>query len=313
VRVSIDVLEARLRAPVVTAWGSIEVRPLVLLRFEDADGVVGYGEAAPLPGYDGVSVDDVVRTLERGGGEGPPQALAAIDMARLDLEGRRSGRPGWELLGAPGAPPVEVNALVDGVSAAIAATAAGFRCLKVKVGLGEDVGRLAGIREAVGTDVAIRIDANGAWSVTEALASLEALEPIGIELCEEPVSGIDGIARVAAGSAVPVALDETPFPDERVCTAVCLKLSRCGGISRVIEAAARARASGYEVYLASTFDGPLGIAAALHAAAVIQPDRPSGLATLELFERGSTVRGGRMTAPAGPGLGDGLSGWYRRR
>src|SRR5579871_1798983 len=75
----------------------------------------------------------------------------------------------------------------------------------------------------------------------------------------------------------------------------------------------RARRGGYEVYLASTLDGPLGIAAALQAAAAIVPDRPCGLATLGLFERavpGLDVVDGHLAPPAGPGLGAGLRDWY---
>ena len=55
--------------------------------------------------------------------------------------------------------------------------------------------------------------------------------------------------------------------------AVCLKVSRCGGISRLLAQAALVRASGADVYLASTFDGPLGIAAAVHCAAALKTDR----------------------------------------
>ena len=117
---------------------------------------------------------------------------------------------------------------------------------------------------------------------------------------------------------MPIAIDETtPEPgalDHSVCDAVCLKIARGGGISGVIEQARRARAAGYQVYLASTLDGPLGIAAALHAAAVIQPDRPCGLATLGVFtERADPMpaRAGTITAPPGPGLGNDLLAWYR--
>ena len=86
---------------------------------------------------------------------------------------------------------------------------------------------------------------------------------------------------------MPLALDETASAagalERRVCRAVCLKIAACGGITGLLEAARTARAAGYEVYLASTLDGPLGIAAALHAASAIRPDRPCGLATLGLF------------------------------
>ena len=70
----------------------------------------------------------------------------------------------------------------------------GFRCVKVKVGIGDDAGRLAAVRAAVGPDAAIRVDANGAWTTPEeALANLRALAPIGLELCEEPVHGVEAL------------------------------------------------------------------------------------------------------------------------
>jgi len=116
---------------------------------------------------------------------------------------------------------------------------------------------------------------------------------------------------------IPIALDETASAagalDRRVCHAACLKIAGCGGITGLLDAGRRARASGYEVYLASTLDGPLGIAAALHAAAALRPDRASGLATLGLFaDRDDPLppRAGRIAPPGGPGLGDGLLDWY---
>jgi L-alanine-DL-glutamate epimerase-like enolase superfamily enzyme len=164
----------------------------------------------------------------------------------------------------------------------------------------------------------IRLDANGAWEPAEAAATLEVLEPVRIELCEEPVAGVAAIRALRPHVAIPLALDESAGdPDALLSPAadlMCLKISRCGGIAGTVEMAARARAAGYEVYLASTLDGPLGIAAALHAAAVLRPDRHCGLATLGRFE--PTVpaalepRAGLMAVPAGPGLGDGLTGWY---
>jgi L-alanine-DL-glutamate epimerase-like enolase superfamily enzyme len=257
-----------------------------------------------------------------------PQAIAAIDLALWDLAGRRLKRPVWQLLGGPARTPpqVAVNATIasaDRAGAAAEATAAreaGFGCVKVKVGIGDDAGRLAAVRAAAGHEMAIRLDANGAWSADEALAALRALEPTGIELCEEPTSELEANAQVAAATDIPVALDESArLPgalDRRHADAVCLKISGCGGISGVIDASNRARAAGYEVYLASTLDGPLGIAAALHAAAIVTPDRPCGLATLGLFDGRPEPLGpvgGRMTAPAGPGLGIDPRAWYQCR
>jgi L-alanine-DL-glutamate epimerase-like enolase superfamily enzyme len=344
VKLQIQLIEARLRAPFVSASGSVSVRGLLLVKLESADGVAGFGEAAPLEPYDGVRIDDVRAALEDcravlTAADGHdreqllaecerrailPQALAAVDLALWDITARRADEPVWRLLGAPPTHAFEVNATIaspdraGAASEAAAARAAGFACVKVKVGTGDDAGRLAAVRAAAGPGMAIRLDPNGTWSVEEALAALRALEPVGIELCEEPVSGLDAVARVSAETPVPIAIDETAaLPgalDARACDAVCLKIARCGGITATVQAARRARAAGYEVYLASTLDGPLGIAAALHAAAEIRPDRPCGLATLEVFEEREDpmpASNGFMHLPSGAGLGDGLLAWYR--
>jgi o-succinylbenzoate synthase len=341
VKLDVRRIDARLRAPFESASGTVHERPLLLVRVQAGDGVVGWGEAAPLASYDGVTLADVEAALEdcrsvlADGRDREtvldectrravlPQATAAIDLALWDMEGRRRQVPAWRLLGAPAAAPVEVNATIasaDRAGAAreaAAARAARFRCVKVKVGLGDDAGRLAAVRAAAGPELAIRLDANGAWSPREASATLRAFEPVGIELCEEPVSGLDEFAALAAETAVPIALDESAaLPgalEHRVCAAVCLKVSRCGGITGLLAAAIRARAAGYEVYLASTLDGPLGIAAALHAAHVIRPNWPCGLATLPAFDRRADplpAVDGQMHAPDGAGLGDGLLSWY---
>jgi L-alanine-DL-glutamate epimerase-like enolase superfamily enzyme len=344
VKVEIELTRARLRAPFVSSGGAVDSRELLLLRLEDDAGAMGCGEAAPLEGYDGVDVaaclgalEDCRKILARSDGEDRervlaecehvavlPQAVAAVDLALWDLAGRRAGQPVWRLLGAGAADPVEVNYTIaaedraGAANQAVRARAAGFRLVKVKVGIGDDAGRLAAVRAASGPGLAIRLDANGAWGVPDAAAALRALEPVGIELCEEPVRGLRAIAELSEISPVPVAIDETAAApgavDERVCDSVCLKIARCAGISGVLDAARRARSAGYRVYLASTLDGPLGIAAALHAAAALAPDRPCGLATLGLFaEREDPLppRDGRIAVPAGVGLGNSLMKWYR--
>ena len=282
-------VEAHLRAPFVSARETVQTVPLALVSMTDDTGATGWGES--------------------------------VDAAQWDLAGRRAGQPVWQLLGAEDAPAVEVNATIaapdraSAASAAAAARDAGYRCVKVKVGLGDDAGRLAAVRAAAGPEMAIRVDANGSWTVAEALAALRALEPVGIELCEQPAADVDACTAVASESPIPIALDESAPDalDDRVCDAVCLKVARFAGISGVVFAARRARQAGYGVYLASMLDGPLGIAAALHAAAVVHPDYACGLATLDLFEdRPDPLppSEGRIAVPTGPGLGDGLLDWY---
>ncbi len=305
----------RMRITVRAAWGTLDRRELLRVKMRDTGNDFGYGEAAPLEPYDGVSLAAVRAELERGEPT-LPHSVAAVDMAQWDLRGRREGRPVAALLADDPLPAVPVNALVgaedrERASAqATAAVTAGFRCVKVKVGVGDDAGRLAAVRAAVGPDVALRIDANGAWSVEEAVAALGALEPVGIELCEEPVHGLEGLRAVRAAVSIPIAMDETALEPGAIgsdaADAVCLRVGAHGGITRLLEEAATARAAGTDVYLASTYDGPVGVAAALHAAAALKVTRPCGLATLALFD-GLTdpfpPADGAMAVPEAAGLG----------
>ena len=323
----------RLREPLRASWGTLSERQLLRVRLVAEDGLEGLGEAAPLEPYDGVPLAAVRAALdayavvagERDEAElleacraerDLPQALAAVDLALWDLAGKRAGRPVAELISVEAARSIPVNATIGaedraGASAAAAAAVrADFDTVKVKVGIGDDAGRLAAVRAAVGPRVAIRVDANGAWEVDEAVASINALAPAGLELVEEPVHGVHAMRQVRDRVAVRVAMDETAGQPgsltAKVADAVCLKVSRCGGISRLLAQAALVRASGADVYLASTFDGPLGIAAAVHCAAALKTTAACGLGTLELFADELTVlpvEHGAIAVPAQPGLG----------
>lgn len=328
-----------LARPLETSYGSVRRRELLAVAITDADGVTGHGEAAPLEPYDGVSVDRVEQALERyrpvlaefDGAEGArlidacreqdplPAALAAIDLALWDRAGRRAGKPVAFLLTDAPAAEVPVNATLSALDRtgvaeqAAAAVRAGFTCLKVKVGIGDDAGRVAAARAAAGPEVALRLDANGAWNVAEAVRAIDALSPAGLELVEEPAHGLQAVREVRERVAVRVSIDETAGEPGAlgagVADAVCLKISRCGGISGLLVAASLVRASGAEVYLASSLDGPLGVAAAVHAAAALAsrgPVPPCGLATLGLFEDMQDplpARDGVISLPADGGLG----------
>jgi L-alanine-DL-glutamate epimerase-like enolase superfamily enzyme len=329
----------RFARPLPTAYGELRERPLLELTIRGADGVEGRGEAAPLEPYDGVpmaAVEEALRAYGRilrdaddlpGGAlldacreaADLPPALAALDMALWDRAGRREGRPVAALITDDPAPRVRVNASIAAEDRAGAATAAaqaaraGYTCVKVKVGVGDDAGRVAAVRAAAGPDMELRLDANGAWAIDEAVATIEALAPAGLELVEEPVHGVAAMRAVRERVAVRIAMDETAGEPgsltAAVADAVCLKVGRCGGISGLLAQAALVRATGAEVYLASAYDGPLGIAAALHCAAALRPGAACGLGTLALFADTPAgldrfaVRDGAIAVPSAPGLG----------
>ena len=329
VELSVRTVRYALRAPLRASWGELRERETLRVRLDFPDGLYGEGEAAPLEPFDGVSIasasaaidayKEVLAQIEPSADvlaackaeRDLPQALAAIDMALWDHASRRTQTPLARLIHPLAADEVAVNATIGADDRAGAAEAAaqavrdGFRCVKVKVGIGDDAGRLAAVRAAVGPDVLIRVDANGAWQTPgEALANLRALAPVGLELCEEPVHGVDNLRAVAAESPVRIAMDETHAPESGAAELVCLKISR-GGISAVLEDARRARAAGSGVYLTSTFDGPLGIAAGVHTAAGLRISRACGLATLQSFAEPTGApepRGGSIAVPSVPGL-----------
>ncbi len=339
-KLAIERQTLRLRSPLRAAYGELREREVLYVRVMDADGVSGYGEAAPLASYEGVSVQRTLLALERyaaaleelpeGGpltrpleacraADDLPQALAAIDLALWDRAGKLRGLPVCRLLVDDPAAEVNVNATLSATDRAGAAREAeiaaqqGFGCIKMKVGVGDDAGRVAAVRAAAGPDIALRLDANGAWDVEQAVRSIDALAPAGLELVEEPCHGLHAIRQVRERVPVRIAIDETAAEPgalgSGVADAVCLKISRCGGISGLLAAATLVRAVGGEPYLASTYDGPLGIAAAVHAAAALRARGPlpaCGLATLSMFEGPGEqllVRDGQIATPQEPGLG----------
>jgi L-alanine-DL-glutamate epimerase-like enolase superfamily enzyme len=328
-----------LSSPLETSYGAVGTRELLLVTLTGSDGARGYGEAAPLEAYDGVSIERAQAALElyapiveRSSAlngaqmmeacqaeDDLPQALAAIDMALWDRAGRRVGKPVAALLSDSFAASVPVNATLTALdranvlAQAVQAAEDGFTCIKVKVGVGDDAGRVAAARAGAGPQMALRLDANGAWDVEEAVRTIEALSPAGLELVEEPAHGLKAVSEIRGRVAVRVAIDETAGElgalTSGVADAVCLKVSRCGGIGRLVAAAALVRATGAEVYLASSLDGPLGVAAALHAAAALCSRGPMphcGLATLALFsdlDNPLPAKDGAIALPTGAGLG----------
>lgn len=282
------------------------VREGLLLRLVDERGHVGQGEAAPLPGF---SPDDLgacqqallgfdVASLPEFSPAAPLPALVALagrfahipalrcglEGALLDLIAQARGEPAWATLRGllPESSRVEsvpVAALLQAGDAAgrfaeaARAVAHGTRTLKIKVGRPGEFEReraeLEALRAHFGAEVALRVDANRAWSVQQAEPYLDALSPITPEYVEEPTADWHGLARAAA----PLALDESlvvPGLLERVLPrrealklAVCvLKPTLVGGIVAVLEILRLAEPWGVDSVISHAFEGPLGFALA---------------------------------------------------
>jgi L-Ala-D/L-Glu epimerase len=330
------------KRPYVTARGVLERREMVLLRVRDEDGVVGLGEAVPLALRGGTALGQVVReleewaedqTLEVAGLSAP--ARCAVGVARMDLLGRKAADQGP---GKEEAVPCNAT-LVAGEPEAVAADAEawaadGFRTFKLKLGAESvrtddmrqlsrtresgDVEQVRAVREALGPEVRIRVDANQAWELETAKATLTALEPSGIELAEQPVGSLAEMSELAEATSIPLAADESVASlgeaEEAAALGACaytgIKLSKVGGPEEALRIA-----DVLPAYITSALDGPVGIAAAAQTALSLaetgHPERlhlAHGLATQRLFAETIAaveceLRNGMLHLPPGPGLG----------
>lgn len=331
------------REPYISARGRLERRELLLVRLRAHGGGIGLGEAAPLALRGGPELADLRRELSelcepllvgkkvtlstlpglvtatRELGVSA-QALAAVDLALHDLAGKIEGEPVWRLLGARRAAPVPCNATLPAGDpdrlARLASSWAerGFDSFKLKGGLETDRAAVGAVRDAVGREARIRIDANGVWSVEEAAAMLGELDRLGIELVEQPSETLEDLAAVRRRTRIPVAADESVVTadDARraveigACDLATVKLAKCGGLAASLEIAAEV-----PLYLSSALDGPVGIAAAAHLAQAIPRAWLSpahGVATMELFDgtiasRACELDGAHLVLPDEPGLG----------
>ncbi|WP_416839656.1 mandelate racemase/muconate lactonizing enzyme family protein [Haloferax sp. DFSO52] len=323
-----------LRRPLGTARGDIRQRDGILVAVE-VDGVTGFGEATPLPGWTESltacrtaleSVSDPVAALDDGSLDDTPAARHAVSLAVADARARSEDRSLATSLATESHTSLPVNATVGDadvestVEAAVDAVASGFDCLKVKVGAQDaatDATRMLAVRDAVGPDVSLRADANGAWNRWTADQFLDAVESVELEYLEQPLPAdeLDGHAVLRRLHDTPIALDESlaavapsralasNAADVLVCKPMAL-----GGPDSVLSVARRARDADVGVVVTTTIDAVVARLGALHVAAALPEERAHGLATASLLDTDlaadpAPVRDGVMSVPSGPGLG----------
>jgi L-alanine-DL-glutamate epimerase-like enolase superfamily enzyme len=302
-------LRAPVERPVRAAMGTMTTRPALFVRVTAADGAHGWGEVwcnfpppgaehrarllkaifAPLAaGLDAARPERVraalearTRTLAIQCGEPGPfaQVLAGIDQACWDLAARRAGVPLWKHLGGT-SDRVRVYASGLGpdavVETALARCAEGYRAFKLKVGMdaARDRANLASLRDALGADATIMVDANQAWSPAEALERVAELAPLRPHWVEEPIAAdepADAWSLIAERAGIPLAAGENLRGESAFDAAIAggylrflqPDVGKWGGISGCREVAARAVERGIAVcphWLA----GGLGLAASMH-------------------------------------------------
>jgi len=331
-----------------TGRANLGQRDGFVLRLQTEGGVVGYGEASPLPEFGGGTVEDVESLLrewqpklagcspEEGlvrlavNGPGSAAFLNGLDTALCDIMAQTKGKQlaAWLASGSI-AQSVPVNATIGAPDNAVAAQLAkkavadGFECIKLKVGMAQTVAgeleRVAAVRAAIGHEARLRLDPNGAWTVAQAIATLRELEGFNLELIEQPVAAenLAGLAQVRNETSILIAADEAvtgiaaakAVIEAGAADILVIKPMIVGGLRNGRKLIEMAQAAGLGVFVTTTIDSGIGIAAALHLAATLpEPGLACGLATASLLEATLVqqlplVQSGRMYLPSQPGLG----------
>ncbi len=316
----------------IAAGTSTESQNVVVKIVTDYD-VVGWGESSPSERVTGETADTVVKTLGKIApkligmcplrieqnvelmdniAEKNPAAKAAIDMALHDILGKTSRKPLFMLMGG-----YRTEVLTDVTLSikspremardAVKFVKKGFKALKVKVGINpaEDIERIKLIREAVGDNVQIRVDANQGWTPQQAKEALSKMEKFNIQFAEQPVPAEDikGLINVRRNSPIPIMADESVHSPEdalRLIQAeaidlINIKLMKSGGILKARKIAAIAEAAGTPCMIGCMGESEIGIAAGAHLAAAVENIQYADLDS-DLFLKEKLVKKGGIKA-----------------
>lgn len=255
-----------------------------------------------------------------------PSAAAAIEMAVLDAWAKSAGMSLGKLLGGPCRDYIETDVTIgimepkEQAVRALKYVEEGFKVIKLKLGVDpeEDVERVKAVRDAVGGDVRIRVDANQGWSVETAIQVINRIANYDVEYVEQPTrwDDLQGLNRIRKESSLPIAVDESVkkhsdvFKIARAEAAdiINIKVMKSGGLLGGLRVAHASEAAGLTNMIGCMGEGRLGITGAVFLASsslnikYYDLDSDILLASDYAFN-GSTVDKGRRSVPREPGLG----------
>jgi len=350
--------------PVVMSGGVEACSDVILVKMYTDDGITGVAESGGTsPWYQGESQDSIMHNINNVFGpqillgedpfniekivarmdkaaRGNNQAKAVIDYVLHDIMGKALGVPVYKLLGGLSNEKIPLGFVMSsGTTEEVAAEGikllkAGYHCLKLKVGAQtaeEDIETIAALREAVGPNTKILIDANGGWHYSQALHILKKVEKYDIFEAEQPVPwwDIDGLARLRKNVAVPIFADEAvtelndliKVVEKEAADGFFVKIPKAGGILKAQKWAAVAKAVGLPLICGCMIDSGIGTAASAHFLAADEwmgKIEHGTLGPLHLYNIYDTVstpikndlavnvpryENGYLYPPDGPGLG----------
>jgi L-Ala-D/L-Glu epimerase len=341
-------LNIALKEPVVISLGAIYKTENILIKIHADNGLTGIGEASPLKqivgeiqaseyeiakllaavikGRNPLAIEDRLTELDREIA-GNYTIKSAFDMALYDLLAKNAGMPLYQLLGGGNSREVFTDMTVYlGTPEKMALDALsykneGYPAIKVKLGTTEkeDIARIKAIRDAVGYDIPLRIDANQGWDTVTAIRTLKALEKYDIEHCEEPIPHWNNrdLVRVRNNSPISIMADESVFDHKDAfrlaslgaCDYFNIKLSKSGGIHNALKIIGVGEAAGIKSQVGCMSESRYALTALTHLVAarnnIIHFDIDSSFAHAEDPVTGGIqyMGKGKWQLPDAPGIG----------
>jgi L-alanine-DL-glutamate epimerase-like enolase superfamily enzyme len=335
---------------ITSSLGSHTHSPFLILKVHTDEGLIGVGEVSStarwsgedhataqrvireylspaLTGEEALDIEAAVRKMGRALA-GNPFTKAGVELALWDILGKAANLPLYRLLGGAVRDVVPLKFSISGASPSKAAELArwaverGFKTMKVKVAMGpDDVARVRAVREAIGDEIRLGVDANGGWSPREAVQALRKMMPYRIYFAEQPVPPLDvqWMADVRRQTELPVMADESLYSLQDA-----MALARSGaadmfsiyvgksGLTSARKIAAVAEAAGLICTIGSNMELGVATAAMIHLAistpAIDAETIPCDILShlfydTNLLTQPLPVSGAEARAPQGPGLG----------
>jgi L-Ala-D/L-Glu epimerase len=298
-------LSVPLKEPFTTSLGTDTAAQNVLVKIITNEGITGFGECSPympingesqdtcfivgqyfakaLKDKDPLDIEGCIRLMDRII-YGNSSIKSAFDIALYDIASQQAGVPLYKFLGGEKNKTIITDYTVSiGEPAQMAIDALkikeqGYPAIKVKLGNDgkKDVERIKAIREAVGEEIPLRIDANQGWKVKEAIETLNALSVFNIQHCEEPIARWKymKLAKVRKNSPIPIMADECCGDEhdaERLieldaCDYINIKLGKSGGIFKALQIVAMAEAAAMQLQVGAMLESRLAMSAFAHFA-----------------------------------------------
>ncbi|AZV56602.1 dipeptide epimerase [Clostridium sp. AWRP] len=347
--IKIKRISVPLKTPFKTALRTVERVEDIIVEIYTDTGNIGFGEAPPTGVITGDTTGSIIGAIEdhikksiigmkienfesiiqklNGCIVKNTSAKAAVDIALYDLYGQLYKAPLYKLLGGFRKEiitdiTISVNEPEEMVKDSIDAIKRGYKTLKIKVGKDskKDLERMKAIRQAIGYDVDLRIDANQGWKPKEAVKVLREMEDAGlnIEFVEQPVIAhdIDGLKFVTDNVSTPVLADESIFSpmdalnvlERRAADLINIKLMKTGGIYNALKICSLAEIHGIECMIGCMLEAKVSVTAAVHLACAksiitkIDLDGPV-LCSEDPINGGAVFNESKITLTDKPGLG----------